>query len=117
MTGGSGSAGSGSGGSGSGGSSGNNCPQTNSNPGGSTGSDANKLNHIFGNAQHGLDGIVKNLGSQQAAMNALQQATEAAVQQQGLTGVFETQVQVAGETVTVRGNVINGAVKIGTAFK
>jgi hypothetical protein len=50
-------------------------------------------------------------------MNALQQATEAAVQQQGLTGVFETTVQVAGETVTVRGNVVNGVVKIGTAFK
>ena len=89
MTGGSGSAGSGSGGSGSGGSSGKNCPQTNSNSAGSTASDANKLNHIFGNAQHGLDGIVKNLGSQQAAMNALQQATEAAVQQQGLTGVLK----------------------------
>jgi hypothetical protein len=79
--------------------------------------DANKLNHIFGNARHGLDGVVNNLGSQQAAMNALQQATEAAVQQQGLTGVFETTVQVAGETVTVRGNVVNGVVRIGTAFK
>lgn len=78
---------------------------------------ANKLSHIFGNAQHGLDGIVNSLGSQQAAMNALQQATEAAVRQQGLTGVFETTVQVAGETVTVRGNVIDGVVKIGTAFK
>ncbi len=81
------------------------------------GADANKLNHIFGNAQHGLDGVVNSLGSQQAAMNALQQATEVAVQQQGLTGVFETTVQVAGETVTVRGNVVNGVVKIGTAFK
>ncbi|MGH9680190.1 MAG: hypothetical protein ACRD4Y_09575, partial [Candidatus Acidiferrales bacterium] len=79
--------------------------------------DANKLNHIFGNSQHGLDGIVKGLGSQQAAFNALQQATEAAVEKQGLTGVFETTVQVAGETVTVRGNVIGGIVKIGTAFK
>ena len=79
--------------------------------------EANKLNHIFGNAQHGLGGIVNSLGSQSAAFNAIQEETQTAVEQQGLTGVFETQVQVAGETVTVRGNVENGVVKIGTAFK
>jgi len=60
---------------------------------------------------------VWNAGSEEAAFQAIQQATEAAVQRQGLTGVFETAVEVAGETITVRGNVVGEAVKIGTAFK
>jgi RHS repeat-associated protein len=77
----------------------------------------NKLNHIFGNAEHDLDGVVAQFGSQQSAFSAIQQATQAAVVRQGVTGIFETTVQVAGETITVRGNVINGIAKIGTAFK
>ncbi len=36
---------------------------------------------------------------------------------QGLKGVFQTTVQVAGETITVRGNVVGGQALIGTAFK
>jgi hypothetical protein len=56
-------------------------------------------------------------GSQQAAFDAIQQATETAVQQQGISGVFQTTIQVAGQIITVRGNVISGVVKIGTAFK
>ena len=47
----------------------------------------------------------------------MQQATEAAVKSQGLTGLFETAVQVGTETITVRGNIVNGVVKIGTAYK
>ena len=30
--------------------------------------------------------------------------------------IFEKTVQVAGESITVRGNVVDGVVKIGTAF-
>ena len=78
---------------------------------------ANKLNHIFGNSQHGLADLVSKFGSREAAYNALQQGAEAAVRQQGLKGVFETKIEVAGETVTVRGSVVDGSVNIGTAFK
>ena len=46
----------------------------------------------------------------------MQKATEAAVQERGLTGVFKTTVKVGSETITVRGKVVDGAVKIGTAF-
>lgn len=81
------------------------------------GANANKLFHIFGNPAHNLTDLVAKFGSQEAAFKAIQQGTEAAVQQQGLTGVFQTTVQVAGETITVRGNVVGGVVKIGTAFK
>jgi hypothetical protein len=33
------------------------------------------------------------------------------------TGLFETTVKVGTETITIQGNVVDGAVKIGTAFK
>ena len=79
--------------------------------------DANKLNHIFGNTGHGLDTLVRQSGSQEAAYVALQRATEATVKAQNIKGVFETTVKVGAETITVRGNVVDGAVKIGTAFK
>ena len=47
----------------------------------------------------------------------MQQVTQAAVKAQNLTGLFETTVKVGTETITVRGNVINGVAEIGTAFK
>ena len=78
---------------------------------------AHKLEHIFGNAEHNLESLVSEFGSREAAGNAIQQATEAAVRQQGLTGVFETSVKVGSQSITVRGAVVDGAVKIGTAFK
>jgi len=78
---------------------------------------ANKVNHIFGNAAHNLDPLVSEFGSQQAAYNALKQATQAAVAQQRVTGVFEISVKVGSQNVTVRGAVVNGVAEIGTAFK
>jgi hypothetical protein len=78
---------------------------------------ANKLYHIFGNAAHDLAGLLSKFSSEEEAFNAIQRATEAVVKEQGITGIFEKTVQVAGETITVRGNVIEGVVKIGTAFK
>jgi hypothetical protein len=53
------------------------------------GANANKLFHIFGNPAHNLTDLVAKFGSQEAAFKAIQQGTEAAVQQQGLTGVFK----------------------------
>lgn len=84
---------------------------------GSAAADANKLNHIFGKAAHNLDGLVSEFGSQEAAYNALQKATQEVVSQKGLTGVFETSVTVGSQTVTVRGAVVDGVAKIGTAFQ
>ncbi len=79
--------------------------------------DPNKMSHIFGQAKHNLDGLVKAFGSSEKAFRALEKATQAAVKNQGIKGVFETTVKVGGESVTVRGNVVDGVVKIGTAFK
>ena len=79
--------------------------------------DPNKVHHVFGQAKHNLDGVVKTFGTPEKAFGALQDATQAVVKNQGIKGVFETTVKVGGETVTVRGNVVDGVVKIGTAFK
>jgi hypothetical protein len=78
--------------------------------------DANKLNHIFGKAAHNLGPLVEKFGSQEATFNAVQSATQTAVKSGGITGVFETTVNVAGQNVVVRGNVIEGTARIGTFF-
>lgn len=77
----------------------------------------NKINHIFGKAAHNLGGLVQQYGSRAAAYAALEKATTAQVLSKGLTGQFEEVVNVGGTNVTVRGAVVNGVVKIGTAFK
>lgn len=78
--------------------------------------DTNKLHHIFGRAEHNLDGVVAYYGSRDKAFQAIKSATEAAVKADGTKGVFERTVQAGGASVTVRGIVNDGAVKIGTAF-
>lgn len=75
--------------------------------------DPNKLNHIFNNPEHNLDGVVNQFGSQQNAFNALQNAVQA---QELPDGLFNTVVNVGGSNVTVTGNVIDGAVNVGTAY-
>ncbi len=81
------------------------------------GVDPNKLNHIFGKAEHNLGSfLIKYGGNQVSAYNALQNAAQEQIIARGITGVFEETVIVGGEIITVRGNVVNGIVKIGTAF-
>jgi RHS repeat-associated protein len=75
-----------------------------------------KLNHIFANPGHNLRGLVQLYGSTRAAYDALLSATTQQVMAAGLTGQFQEVVNVGGTNVTVRGAVINGVVKIGTAF-
>ena len=76
--------------------------------------DANKFAHIFGNAQHDLGALVRKIGSQEATFTAVQGATQAAVKGQGLSGVFQTTVTVAGQNVVVKGNLIDDIARIGT---
>jgi RHS repeat-associated protein len=78
--------------------------------------DPNKLTHIFGKASHNLGPLVQALGSHEDAFSAVQNAAQTAVRNQGLSGVFETTVNVAGQDVVVRGNIIDGVVRIGTFF-
>ncbi|HEY2410270.1 MAG TPA: hypothetical protein VGI10_29900 [Polyangiaceae bacterium] len=76
--------------------------------------DANKLNHIFAKAGHKLGPLLEKFGSQEATFNAVQKATQTAVKSGGLSGIFKTTVEVAGQNVVVKGNVINGVARIGS---
>lgn len=78
---------------------------------------ANTIDHLFGKAAHNLAGLVAKLGSKEAAMDALEEATTKQVLSKGISGLFEESVSVAGENVTVKGIVENGVVKIGTPYK
>lgn len=76
--------------------------------------DANKLNHIFGETQHGLNTVVQALGGESKVMDAAQASlTGADVPSSGL---FEVTRMVGGQTVTIRGVVENGVPMIGTIF-
>jgi hypothetical protein len=59
----------------------------------------NKLNHIFGKAEHGLEGLLRQSGSQEAAYQAIQRVAEGAVKAQKLAGVIETTVDSNGSVV------------------
>jgi RHS repeat-associated protein len=80
--------------------------------------DPNKLNHIFGKKEHNLDTFLSKFGGDQVkAYNALEKVTQQYVNSNKITGTFkDIIVNVNGVDVTVRGTVINGQVKIGTAF-
>lgn len=78
--------------------------------------DPNKLHHIFGKAGHNLGPLVQKFGTQEGTFTAVESATQALVKSQGLTGVFETTVNVAGQNVVVRGTVMEGVARIGTFF-
>jgi hypothetical protein len=73
---------------------------------------ANKLAHVFAEG-HNLEPLVQQVGSQQAVVRAILSGLR------GLTpsaGAFEGTIVIGGESVVVRGAVVNGVVKIGTAF-
>jgi hypothetical protein len=81
---------------------------------GEAAADANKLNHIFGNPEYHLESLVQALGGEVEAYQAIQTTTSERTQ--GIAGNFEVTVSVGGQNVTVRGIVIDGAARIGTAF-
>ena len=76
----------------------------------------NKISHIFGKATHNLGSVVAEWGSEGMALQAMQQAIEAHVFRNGITGVFEETVLVGTKQVTIRGVASGGKVMIGTAF-
>ncbi|MBO0732943.1 MAG: hypothetical protein J2P49_01200, partial [Methylocapsa sp.] len=80
-------------------------------------SDPNKLHHIFDKLGRGLDSLVADFGSQEAAFSAIKDATQEAVRQQNISGQYEIEVTVHGQKLTVRGKVMSdGTVKLGTIF-
>jgi hypothetical protein len=51
--------------------------------------DANKLHHIFDNPRHELDGLATEFGSQEAAFEAIRNATQDAIKRQNISGMYE----------------------------
>lgn len=72
----------------------------------------NNYRHIF-KAKHKFDDLVEELGGEEAVMRMLLKG----VTQLGITaGRYEACLVVLGRTVMVRGNVVDGVVRVGTAF-
>jgi hypothetical protein len=73
---------------------------------------SSKLEHIFA-AKHNFDPLVQQYRSREAFIQQFLTGLK------GLTpesGTFEQQILVGGQKVIVRGAVVNGVTKIGTAF-
>ena len=79
--------------------------------------DINKLHHIFGQARHNLDDLLLAAGNREAAFNAVENAVQSQVNSGAVAGRFKTTVDVLGQTIEVRGQVIDGVAKIGTFYK
>jgi hypothetical protein len=79
--------------------------------------DANKINHVFGDPEHKLEGLVKEFGSQEEAFSAIEQAIQREAIAQGIQGAFDAiSVSVGSYIVEVSGIVIGGIARVGTAF-
>ena len=67
---------------------------------------------------HGLGGLAEKLGGEEQAMGAIVKAAEGRVLESGQTsGAYTAIVEVAGETLEVRGAVVDDVVRVSTAFK
>ncbi|HXO11822.1 MAG TPA: hypothetical protein VN871_05600 [Mycobacterium sp.] len=71
-----------------------------------------KLDHIFA-AKHNFDTLVQQFGSREAVVQQFLNALKGLTPQ---SGTFEEQIVVGGQKVMVRGAVVDGVTKIGTAF-
>ena len=71
---------------------------------------ADKLDHIFVD-KHKLDGLLAKYGSREGVMEQMVKSLGDLPDE-----VFEVLRMIGGEMVTIRGNVIDGVAKIGTAF-
>jgi RHS repeat-associated protein len=83
--------------------------------------DPNKLNHLFGKGEHNFNSLLRSFeGDQAKAYHAIQNAAQNYVVRHNVTGIINASnqitVNVSGHNVVVRGAVIDGTMRIGTAF-
>lgn len=82
--------------------------------------DPNRRNHIFGEPKHNLDTLVRQYGSEETAGRAIVEAVNATFERGNLTvddnGRYQQVFDVGGNSVTVSGRIIDGAVRVGTAW-
>jgi hypothetical protein len=82
--------------------------------------DPNDLQHVFAAQRHNLETLVRQYGSVELAGRAIDDAAEAAFAGGTLVadnlGYYQQVFDVGGNPVTVRGRVVNGVVRIGSAW-
>jgi len=82
--------------------------------------DPNRRHHIFGEPRHNLDELVRQFGSEEAAGQAITDVVNAAHESDNLIvdnrGRYSQIFDVGGHLVTISGRVINGIVRVGTAW-
>src|SRR5579863_32321 len=82
--------------------------------------DPNKRQHIFGNLDHGLDLLVRQYGSEEAASRAVFEAVRQAYAAGALIlcarGRYRQVFEIGGHSVTVSGRSVNGVVRVGSAW-
>jgi len=82
--------------------------------------DPNRRRHIFGEPRHDLEPLVRQYGSEEAASQAIENAVNAAFDGGDLiiddNGLYEQVFDISGNSVTVSGRVIDGTVRVGTAW-
>ena len=82
--------------------------------------DPNRRNHIFGEPRHNLAVLIRQYGSAEAAGQAIVDAINAAFESGNLTvddhGLYKQVFDVCGNSVTVSGRIIDGVVRVATAW-
>lgn len=74
-----------------------------------------KLAHVIDPAKHGFGDLVKRAGGRSEAMRSIVNSLRCTCDLPA-TGPFEVQRVIHGETVTIRGAIVAGVPRIGTAF-
>lgn len=79
---------------------------------------SNKLNHIFEKEEHNLNHFLESYGgNQEKAYQAIEKATQQYIDTNKISdGLMQEVINVKENNITVRGNVINGKINIGTAY-
>ncbi len=68
-------------------------------------------------SKHKLGGVLDSFGGDSvAAFRAIETGAQNLANNGAIEGLFETVVKVGGQSVTVRGRVIDGVVNVSTAF-
>jgi hypothetical protein len=76
-------------------------------------SDPNKMNHLFGKAQHGFDPLVNKFGSQEGLVEQMYRGLQGEIPS---TGRFTVERTIGGETVHIDGATVDGIPRISTAW-
>ncbi|MCX4237245.1 polymorphic toxin-type HINT domain-containing protein [Streptomyces ortus] len=73
------------------------------------------LEHVIDPAKHGFGDLVARTGGREEALRSIMDSLHGATDFPA-AGRYEVNREIAGETVTIRGAVVNGVPRLGTAF-